>query len=61
MRDKSNKWSIQISRDLYDCLRTYCKDRGYKISGLVEQSIKQTITGSILAENKKIMDLLNKI
>ncbi len=50
MKNKSDKWSIQISKNLYECLKTYCKDRGYKISGFVEKSIKHTISGSTLAE-----------
>ena len=26
MKNKSDKWSIQISKNLYECLKTYCKD-----------------------------------
>lgn len=50
MKKKSDKWSIQISKNLYECLKVYCKDRGYKISGFVEKSIKHTISGSLLVE-----------
>jgi hypothetical protein len=48
MKKKSDKWSIQISKNLYENLKSHCKERGYKISGFVEKSIKHTISGSVL-------------
>jgi hypothetical protein len=34
---------IQIDHELHRLLKEFCKDRGYKISGLVESLIKERI------------------
>jgi hypothetical protein len=52
MKNQPDKWSIQISRRLYETIKTFCKDRGYKISGFAEKSIILSISGSIASENK---------
>lgn len=54
MKKKSDKWSIQISKNLYESLKNHCKEKGYKISGFVEKSIKHTISGSFLVENNNL-------
>ena len=43
---KSKKWSIQISKDLAECLKRFCKNNGYTMSGFVEGSILQRMSGS---------------
>lgn len=49
------KWSIQISSDMKNILKTFCKQHGYKMSGFVEIAILSKISGSLLMEslNKK--------
>jgi hypothetical protein len=40
-----NKYTtIQIKKETHELLQTYCKERGYTLSGLVESLIKQRIT-----------------
>jgi predicted DNA-binding protein len=39
-----NKYTtIQIKKETHELLQEYCKERGYTLSGLVEQLIKQKI------------------
>lgn len=45
-KNKSEKWSIQISKDLAEYLKNFCKENGYTMSGFVEISIIQKISGS---------------
>lgn len=45
-KKKSNKWSIQISKSLAEHLKDFCKKNGYSISGFVEISVLQKISGS---------------
>lgn len=42
----SKKWSIQISYNLAEYLKLFCKQQGYTMSGFVEGSIIQRISGS---------------
>jgi hypothetical protein len=37
---------IQIDAEVHTILKNFCKDRGYKISGLVESLIKDRIESS---------------
>ena len=37
---------IQINADVHSELKEFCKQKGYKISGLVESLIKERIEGS---------------
>ena len=37
---------IQIDADMHTILKNFCKERGYKISGLVESLIKDKIESS---------------
>ena len=41
-----DKCSIQISTHLAQYLKTWCKERGYTMSGFVEGAIIQRISGS---------------
>lgn len=44
---KKKKISIQISECIHSVLKNFCKENGYKLSGLVEKSILTEISGSI--------------
>lgn len=40
-----NKYTtIQIKKETHELLQQYCKERGYKLSGLVESLIMQRVT-----------------
>jgi hypothetical protein len=36
---------IQIDAEVHQSLKEFCKDKGYKINGLVESLIKEKIKG----------------
>jgi len=36
-----NYTTIQITKETHELLQEYCKEHGYKLSGLVESLIKQ--------------------
>jgi hypothetical protein len=36
---------IQINSDVHQSLKEFCKDKGYKINGLVESLIREKIKG----------------
>ena len=39
-----NKYTtIQIKKETHELLQEYCKEHGYKLSGLVENLIKQRV------------------
>jgi len=38
--------TIQIQKETHELLQEYCKEHGYKLSGLVESLIKQRCTQS---------------
>lgn len=46
-RNMDNKWSIQISKEIRDILKSFCDKNGYKMNKFVEKSILAHITGSI--------------
>lgn len=46
----SDKWSIQISKEVRDLLKCFCKKNGYFMSGFVEKAILSQISGSIKFE-----------
>lgn len=46
----SDKWSIQISKEVRDLLKIFCKENGYIMSSYVEKCILSNITGSIKYE-----------
>jgi len=39
--------TIQIKKETHELLQEYCKEHGYKLSGLVESLIKQRCTTSL--------------
>ena len=45
-KNKSDKWSIQISKALAKYLKKFCKEKGYTMSGFVEGAICQRVSGS---------------
>ena len=59
MKNKQ-KTSVQISNDLHNDLKSFCKANGYKLSGVVEMGIKSFISGSksFIEEKQKNKQLL---
>jgi hypothetical protein len=57
-KKQSNKWSIQIDKSIAEHLKQYCKNNGYKISGLAEQLILNKISN---VETAKVSELCNGI
>ena len=47
MDAKSKYSSIQIRNSIKEELTNYCKDNGYKLSGLLEKLILNHLTGSL--------------
>ena len=45
-KEKTNKWSIQISHDLAKFLKLFCKENGYTMNGFVEGAVKERLSGS---------------
>jgi len=45
-KNKTEKWSIQISKNLAKYLKLFCKENGYTMSGFIEKSVLQRISGS---------------
>jgi hypothetical protein len=43
---KSDKWSVQISKNLTEIVKDICKKEGYKVSGFIENAIISKISGS---------------
>ena len=43
---KKDKWSIQISKDIHDKLKDFCREKGYTMCVFVERAIMSHITGS---------------
>lgn len=50
MKTKSEKWSIQISGDLTEGLKKYCKDNGYTMNGFIEKLIKEKIMSRFITK-----------
>lgn len=46
---------IQIDAEIHTILKDFCKERGYKISGLVESLIKDKIESSIKPLPKNVL------
>ena len=45
-KDMSKKYAmIQIDAEVHQSLKAFCKDKGYRINGLVESLIKEKIKG----------------
>ena len=50
-RNKSHKWSIQITKPLAEYLKQFCKEKGYTMSGFVEGAVLQRMSGSYEKKN----------
>ena len=42
--EKQKYTTIQIKKETHELLQEYCKEHGFKLSGLIESLIKQRIT-----------------
>jgi hypothetical protein len=41
--EKQKYTTVQIKKETHELLQEYCKEHGYKLSGLIETLIKQKI------------------
>lgn len=48
MKEKTNKWSIQISGKTASALKSYCDDNGLKMNWFVDTAIHLCISGSLI-------------
>ena len=46
---------IQIDADMHHLLKEFCKEKGYKISGLIETLIKEKVESSKKTPPKNIL------
>jgi hypothetical protein len=46
---------IQIDADVHQLLKEFCKERGYKISGLIETLIKEKVESSKKTPPKNVL------
>ncbi len=42
--EKTKYTTIQIKKETHELLQDYCKEHGFKLSGLVESMIKQRVS-----------------
>jgi hypothetical protein len=49
---------IQIDADVHQLLKEFCKERGYKISGLIETLIKEKVESSQKTPPKNILPVV---
>lgn len=42
--EKTKYTTIQIKKETHELLQDYCKEHGFKLSGLVESLIKQRVS-----------------
>lgn len=61
-KNKSEKWSIQISGDLTKDLKKYCEKNGCTMSGFIEKLIKEKIMNNFITieEAKEFKNQYNK-
>ncbi len=52
---------IQINADVHQLLKEFCKEKGYKINGLVETLIKEKVEASKKPLPKNILPVNPKI
>ena len=52
---------IQIDAEIHQLLKEFCKERGYKINGLVETLIKEKVEASKKPLPKNILPATSKI
>ena len=46
---------IQINADVHQQLKDFCKERGYKLSGLIETLIKEKVESSKKTPPKNVL------
>jgi hypothetical protein len=49
---------IQIDADVHQLLKDFCKDKGYKISGLIETLIKEKVESSKKTPPKNVLPVV---
>ena len=49
---------IQIDADMHQLLKEFCKEKGYKISGLIETLIKEKVESSKKTPPKNILPVI---
>jgi hypothetical protein len=49
---------IQIDADVHQMLKQFCKEKGYKISGLIETLIKEKVESSKKTPPKNILPVV---
>jgi predicted HicB family RNase H-like nuclease len=48
VKDMSKKYAmLQIDAEVHQMLKEFCKDRGYKMNGLVESLIKEKVSPNV--------------
>ena len=52
---------IQIDAQIHQVLKEYCKEKGYKINGLVETLIKEKVQSLNKTTPKNILPVASKI
>jgi len=52
---------IQIDAEIHQVLKDFCKERGYKINGLVETLIKEKVQSLNKTTPKNILPVASKI
>lgn len=52
---------IQINAEIHQVLKDFCKERGYKINGLVETLIKEKVQSLNKTTLKNILPVTSKI
>jgi len=52
---------IQIDAEIHQVLKYFCKERGYKINGLVETLIKEKVRSLNKTTPKNILPVTSKI
>ena len=51
-KNKTEKWSIQLSKQYKDTLKKYCKENGLNMSGYIEKLIDKNIPKKIVLNNE---------
>ena len=49
---------IQIDADVHQLLKEFCKDKGYKISGLIETLVKEKVESSKKTPPKNVLPVV---
>jgi hypothetical protein len=49
---------IQIDADVHQMLKEFCKEKGYKISGLIETLVKEKVESSKKTPPKNVLPVV---